>query len=187
MSSKQQKLQMVGGRPPVKRPSGSAGLPKLVEKKLPKPRIAPLTVKTITKKDKNTPTVKTIDIKMMADCNTLDVKALTGETVTLKIVEDTGWREDVTYSINLDTILVKTLAGETITLTVKPSDLEGGTKDILIAQLNILLKELNKILNKEHSVPLTSLMVTLGKVKAIHNRLSYHYFLGPSVNRTSPS
>ncbi len=59
MSSKQPKQKLVGVRTPVKRPSGSAGPPELVEKKRPQPRIVPLTVKTITKKDKKTLTVKT--------------------------------------------------------------------------------------------------------------------------------
>ncbi len=160
MSSKQQKLQLVGTHPPVKRPSGSAGLPKLVKKKLPKPSGSAGLPKLVKKKLPWPPTAKILVVKMEAGCNTLDVKALTGETVTLKIVED---------CINLDAILVKTLAGETITLNVKASDMEGGTKDILIAQLNILLEELNKILNKARKIPLTSLMVTIGKVKAIHN------------------
>jgi hypothetical protein len=158
MSSKQLKLQLVGVRTPLKRPSGSAGLPK--------PRIVP-------RKNKETLTVKKITMSMEAGCNTLDVKTLTGETITLKIVED---------CINLETILVKTMAGETITLDVKASDMEGGTKDILIAQLNILIEELNKILYKDvYYVSLTSLMVTIGKVKAIHNHLAHHSF-GPFVN-----
>ena len=99
-----------------------------------------------------------------ASCNTLDVETLTGETITLKIVED---------CLNLDFIIVKTLAGETITLDVKASSLSwlnpvGATKDALLAQLQILIEEFNKILHEVVYVSLTSLMVTIGKVKAIH-------------------
>ena len=142
MSSKQ------GLRTSVKRPS--AGLP------------APIIV---PKKNQKTPTVKILHLMNIdASCNTLDVETLTGETITLKIAED---------CLNLDTILVKTMAGETITLDVKASSLSwlspvGATKDTLIAQLNILIEEFNKILHKVVYVSLTSLMVTIGKVKAIH-------------------
>ena len=98
-----------------------------------------------------------------AGCDALDVDTLTGETIQFKIAED---------CLNLDIILVKTLAGETITLDVKANSLAwlspvGATKDTLIAQLNILIEEFNKILHQVVYVSLTSLMVTIGKVKAI--------------------
>ena len=93
------------------------------------------------------------------------MKALNGETITLMIKEG---------CLSLDIIRVGTLTGETITLDVKASSTSwispwGGykTKDTLIAQLNILVEELNKILHEDVYVSLTSLMVTIGKVKAI--------------------
>ena len=94
---------------------------------------------------------------------TLDVEALNGETITLMIKEG---------CLSLDIIRVGTLTGETITLDVKASSTSwisprGATKDTLIAQLNILVEELNKILHEDVYVSLTSLMVTIGKVKAI--------------------
>mgnify|MGYP006108868003 CR=1 FL=1 len=118
-------------------------------------------------KKQKTPTVKTLNMNIDASCNTvdLDVKTLTGETITLKIVED---------CLNLDFIIVKTLAGETITLDVKASSLSwlnpvrAKEKDALHAQLQILIEEFNKILHQVVYVSLTSLMVTIGKVKAIH-------------------
>ena len=118
-------------------------------------------------KKQKTPTVKTLNMNIDASCNTvdLDVKTLTGETITLKIVED---------CLNLDFIIVKTLAGETITLDVKASSLSwlnpvrAKEKDALHAQLQILIEEFNKILHEVVYVSLTSLMVTIGKVKAIH-------------------
>ena len=133
----------------VKRPS--AGLPK--------PRIVPF-------ENKKTPTVKTLILNIDASCNTLDVEALNGETITLIIKEG---------CLNLDIILVRTLAGETVTLAVKgtsstdsPAFWESGaTKGNLIAQLNILVEELNKILHEDVYVSVTSLMVLIGKVKAI--------------------
>jgi len=94
---------------------------------------------------------------------TLDVEALNGETISLMIKEG---------CLSLDIIRVGTLTGETITLDVKASSTSwispgGATKDTLIAQLNILVEELNKILHENVYVSLTSLMVTIGKVKAI--------------------
>ena len=118
----------------------------------------------VPKKNQKTPTTKILHLMNIdAGCDALDVDTLTGETIQFKIAED---------CLNLDIILVKTLAGETITLDVKANSLAwlspvGATKDTLIAQLNILIEEFNKILHQVVYVSLTSLMVTIGKVKAI--------------------
>ena len=122
---------------------------------LPRPRIVPF---------KNKKTGGTTLWMQRSGCGgTLDVEALNGETISLMIKEG---------CLSLDIIRVRTLTGETITLDVKASSTSwispwGATKDTLIAQLNILVEELNKILHENVYVSLTSLMVTIGKVKAI--------------------
>jgi len=121
MSSKQ------GLRTSVKRLSAGLPAPRIVPKK--------------NQKKQKTPTVKTLSMNIDASCNTvdLDVKTLTGETITLDVKANSlAWLSPV-----------------------------GATKDTLIAQLNILIEEFNKILHQVVYVSLTSLMVTIGKVKAI--------------------